>query len=117
MKKPLPKLLKEAQKYFNAYIRKRDSTKGCISCGGKVDHAGHYFNQGQHSALRFDEANVHGQCISCNCYKHGNLIEYGLGIINRYGPMYHLDLLAKSRGNKVKKWSRDELESLINKYK
>ncbi len=48
---PLPKLLKKAQDKFNAHIRERDKELGCISCGNEVQQAGHYFSQGQHSAL------------------------------------------------------------------
>jgi hypothetical protein len=112
----LPKLLKKTQTVFNAYIRERDKDKGCISCGGNIQQAGHYFSQGNHSALRFDETNVHGQCIRCNMYLHGNLIEYGMGLVERYGSSYHLTLLGKSK-NKLKKWTRQELEEIINKYK
>jgi hypothetical protein len=113
---PLPKLLQKAQKVFNAWVRNRDRERGCISCGGNVDHAGHYFNQGQHSGLRFDETNVHGQCAGCNLFKHGNLIEYGMGIVNRYGAVYHIVLLDKSRTNKIRKWTRSELEDIISQY-
>ena len=113
---PLPKLLKKAEKVFNAWVRERDRDKGCISCGGNVDHAGHYFSMGHHSALRFSEDNVHGQCVRCNVFLHGNLIEYGQGIIKRYGVPTHFGLLNKSR-NAVKKWSREELEAIIKIYK
>ena len=112
---PLPKLLKKAQVVFNNWIRERDRDKGCISCGGKVEQAGHYFNQGQHSSLRFDEMNVNGQCVRCNLFLHGNLIEYGQGIIKRYGPLEHYLLIIKSR-NRIKKWTRDELNEIIKIY-
>lgn len=113
---PLPKLLKKAQIVFNAWIRERDKDRGCISCGGKVQQAGHYFSQGAHSSLRFDEINVNGQCIRCNLFLHGNLIQYGVGIIDKHGPMTHIDLLARSR-SPLKKWTRDELNEIISKYK
>ena len=74
--KTIPQLTKKAQEVFNKWIRERDKDLGCISCGGSVDHAGHYFSVGQHSALRFHEDNVHGQCIGCNNFKHGNLAHY-----------------------------------------
>lgn len=73
------------QKIFNTYIRLRDQYEPCISCGKtlvqKYD-AGHYFNAGGHPALRFDEDNVHGQCVRCNRDLHGNLIEYRDGLCN-----------------------------------
>ncbi len=79
---PLPKLLKKAQDKFNAHIRERDKELGCISCGAEVQQAGHYFSQGQYSALRFalphdiGYFNTNGQCIRCNMYLSGNLIKY-----------------------------------------
>jgi len=113
---PLPRLLKKAQEVFNAFIRARDISKGCISCGGVVQEAGHYFSQGHHSALRFNEVNTNGQCTRCNCFLHGNLINYRSGLIARYGESKVL-LLESSARNKVKKWSRVELEAVIKIYK
>lgn len=112
----IQKLIKKAEKVFNAWVRNRDKDKGCISCGGSVDHAGHYFSAGSYSAMRFDETNVHGQCIGCNTFRHGNLIEYGLGIIKRYGKKYHEELIIKSRNGRLHKWDSQELELIIKKY-
>ncbi len=115
MKKPtpLPKLLKKAQEVFNAWIRERDRDAGCISCGGRVDHAGHYFAQGSHSALRFDERNVNGQCVGCNTYKHGNLIYYRHGLVAKIGEAAVEELEKEAISKPVKKWSREELEWII----
>jgi len=114
---PLPKLLAKAQIVFNAWIRIRDQNAGCISCGGEVQQAGHYYSQGHHSALRFDERNVHGQTVRCNCFLHGNLINYRKGLVKRYGEKYVLDLEKDAETNPIKKWSRIELEEILNKYK
>tara|TARA_R110000868_G_scaffold326607_1_gene587619 strand:- start:472 stop:822 length:351 start_codon:yes stop_codon:yes gene_type:complete len=116
MKTTLPKLKKKAQDKFNAWIRNRDKDKGCISCGASIDHAGHYFSAGHHSALTMDEMNVHGQCLRCNNFLHGNLIKYRMGLISRYGESHVIELESKSV-NAVKKWSRQELEEIILKYK
>lgn len=112
---PLPKLLKKAQMVFNAWIRNRDQDKGCISCGAEVQQAGHYFSQGHHSALRFNEMNTNGQCIRCNCFLHGNLINYRSGLIKRYGEQKVM-LLENSGQSKVKKWDRVELMAIIMMY-
>ena len=113
---PLPRLLKKAQDVFNAYIRARDRDKGCISCGAEVQEAGHYFSQGHHSALRYNEVNTNGQCTRCNKFLHGNLIHYRSGLINRYGEPRVLHLESSARRS-VKKWSRTELEAIIQCYK
>jgi hypothetical protein len=112
---PLPKLLQKAQLVFNAFIRERDKDKGCISCGSEVTQAGHYFSAGHHSGLRFNEMNTNGQCTRCNCFLSGNLIKYRSGLIKRYseGKVILLEVTA----NKVKKWSRFELELIIQEYK
>lgn len=114
---PLPRLLKKAQDVFNAFIRNRDRDKGCISCGGEVQQAGHYFSQGHHSSLRFNEMNVHGQCIKCNCYLHGNLINYRKGLIRRYGEIAVNKLEESAELNRVKKYGRLELEWIGVNYK
>lgn len=105
-----------AQKVFNLFIRNRDQDKGCISCGDEVTQAGHYFNAGHYTALRFNEMNVHGQCTRCNCFLHGNLIAYRQGLINRYKEKNVL-LLESAARHSVKKWSKTELQWIIENYK
>lgn len=113
----LPQLLKKAQKVFNEYIRERDKANGCISayCRGEVEHAGHYFSQGHHSALRFDTINVNGCCARCNTFLSGNLIRYRQGLVMKYGEDKVRILESASR--RVKKWSRPELLAIIDHYK
>ena len=114
---PLPKLLSKAQVVFNAWIRARDHHLGCISCSASVDHAGHYLSQGHHSALRFAEHNVNGQCVKCNTYLHGNLINYRKGLLRRYGSQV-VEMLENYSDRRIAyKWGRDELELIISKYK
>jgi hypothetical protein len=114
---PLPKLLKKAQEVFNKWIRNRDQNFGCISCGGQVEQAGHYFSQGHHSALRFDELNTNGQCVRCNMYLSGNLIKYRQGLVKRYGAK-RVEMLEQNADlRKAWKWTRIELEQIIKKYK
>jgi len=114
---PLPKLLAKAQIVFNRWIRFRDKDKGCISCGSQITEAGHYYSQGHHSALRFNEVNVNSQCTRCNKWMHGNLINYRHGLVKRYSQT-EIDLLdSVGTRNAAKKWSRVELEIIIEKYK
>ena len=109
--------LKIAQQVFNAYIRKRDEGLPCISCGNepKKANAGHYFSQGGHSNVRFDEDNVHLQCEHCNSYLSGNLLNYQIGIEKRIGCERLLELHA--RAHIVKKWTIDECKEIIETYK
>ena len=114
--KSIPKLLAEAQKVFNKFIRERDKDNGCISCPtGRVEHASHYLSQGHHGHLRFNEINVNGSCLRCNKFLHGNLISYRSGLIKKVGEQKVL--LLESQAHSVKKWSRIELETIIKMYK
>ena len=113
----LPKQIAKTQKVFNTYIRLRDQEKGCVSCKSyKVDHASHYYAAGKYTALRFNESNVHGACISCNYFKHGNLIPYRVNLEKRLGKKT-LELLDGIAERSVKKWSITELQMIEIEYK
>ena len=59
-KKTLPKLKKECQVVFNAFIRERDKDLPCISCGRKLGlQAGHYYPTQGYDGLRFDSFMEH----------------------------------------------------------
>ena len=110
--------MKEAQKVFNQYIRLRDKHKPCVSCGQKLGSkydAGHYFSSGGHKAVTFNEDNVHGQCVACNQYKHGNLLNYQIGIEKRIGAYKLLQL--HEQAHETRKYSSDELQEIIKTYK
>lgn len=110
------KWIAEAQQAFNAWIRLRDSIRGCISCGtfaGKRN-AGHYLSTGARPELRFDEANVHLQCERCNTYLHGNLIAYRIALLERIGA----DGVARLEGPwPVRKYRVDELRAIRDDYR
>jgi hypothetical protein len=83
---------REAQTAFNAYIRFRDTTYGCISCGNNPERklggtmdAGHYRSRGAAQHLAFHLHNCHAQCVRCNQYLSGNIVEYRKGLIDRIG--------------------------------
>lgn len=123
----LQRLLNKCQKVFNEYIRKRDLNGTdyfkCISCGGIKDksmlNAGHYYNVGHFDGLRFDEDNCFSQCIQCNKFLHGNLIEYSKNLPLKIGAERFnlLEIKAgvyKRTGNK---WSRFDIEYRIKELK
>ena len=110
--------VKIAQKSFNSYVRERDRGKLCISCNkllnAKFD-AGHCFPAGHYPNIRFDEDNVHGQCVECNQHKHGNQAEYLLRLPARIGQE-KVDELVK-RKDESNKLSIPELQELVKEYK
>jgi hypothetical protein len=80
--------LKEAQRWFNLFIRLRDKNEPCISCGRHHQgqyHAGHYRTVGSSPELRFNELNCHKQCQPCNAYLSGNIIKYRQSLIEKIG--------------------------------
>jgi len=118
----IPKLTAKAQKIFNAYIRQRDSDNGyftCISCGQTKEvsqmDAGHYVPVKGSSALRFDEYNVNGECKACNGFDQFHLIGYRRNLIDKVGERKVMELEHQHR--LIKKWSRTELNEIIERYK
>lgn len=109
--------IKEAQIAFNAYIRERDRDLPCISCGryhtGAYD-AGHYRSVGAAPQLRFDERNVHKQCVPCNQHKSGNAIEYRIGLRKRIGDS-SVELLEAN--NAIKRWTIEDAKEIKATYK
>ena len=79
--------LKEAQVIFNRFIRMRDAHLPCVSCGQHRNSydAGHYRSVGAAPQLRFNEDNVHKQCVHCNQHKSGNAIDYRINLVKRIG--------------------------------
>lgn len=109
----------KARAACHSFVRLRDSR--CISCDkeltGKYD-AGHYFNSNDYPALRYDERNIHAQCPRCNSakMKGGNLLEYRMGLTERYGEAFVQELEALSR-SASKKWTIPELKQIEQYYK
>ena len=116
--KSIPQLKKSVQRVFNKYIRERDKFKPCISCGVTSQdnwQAGHFWAMGPNGALRYNEDNCHKQCVSCNTFKSGNLLEYRLGLIRRIG-IDRVNALDELRHD-IHKFTREELEELLQEYK
>jgi len=112
--------IKIAQATFNTYIRLNDKIlkNPCMSCrnqlGTKYD-AGHFYNANNHWNLRFDERNVHSQCVYCNRHLHGNLLEYRKQLEFYYGTTW-LNELEKD-AKKTRKFTIDEVKEINETYK
>jgi hypothetical protein len=111
--------LKEAQSWFNKYIRLRDAGKPCISCdkpdnGQHQRHASHYRSVGACSSLRYDENNVHASCMTCNTHLSGNIREYTPRLIQKIGQA---ELERLQCAPKLKAWTIDDLKEIIKAYK
>lgn len=110
--------IKMFQVVFNAYIRKRDADKPCISCGTTANvkyDAGHFYPT-TYQYLRFNEDNVHKQCSNnCNLHKHGNFQEYAPRLEERIG-FERVQKLHNDRHKRLE-LSIPELKELIKEYK
>lgn len=120
---PLKVLKRDAWQSFARYIRKRDPH--CVTCliDGKfvlTDHAGHYRHNSERNqslggnALWYDTININGQCVGCNTYKSGNLEPYARYLEHKHGTGI-LQVISKKYFT-YKKWTREELETLILHY-
>jgi len=112
----IPKLTKKAQIIFNEFIRLRDHGQVCISCRkvAKKENAGHYFSAGHHGNIRFDELNVHLQCEPCNNNLSGNPHQYRIHLKKKIGDDQYV--LLEQRAYLTKKWTREELNEIIDTY-
>ena len=101
--KPLKPKIDDEQARINKIVRERDAGKPCISCGviGKTLEAGHFISKNKCKALRYDERNIHGQCLNCNRILHGNYAEYRLGLISRFSIEY-VEILEEIERNERK---------------
>jgi hypothetical protein len=113
----LSELKKILQKKVNAYIRQRDAGQPCISCGRDCGPAqcGHYIAQGSSGALRYNFDNLNLQGAGCNLYKHGNLIDYRIGLVKKIG-LKRVEYLEEHRHD-IKKWTREELKLIEESLK
>jgi hypothetical protein len=129
-KPSIAKLKKKCWSFFSRYIRLRDSLKTmgvpdrckCCTCGGIFEtwhgsciQAGHFAPASHHSSVYFYPKAVHGQCPRCNKWLNGNWPKYLEFMQKEYGQQT-IDFILKER-NFVHKWTRDELELIIDKAK
>jgi hypothetical protein len=102
----------DTQKAVNAKIRARDAGKPCISCNAPWSptfQAGHYRSRGAAKNLALDERNIHGQCVQCNLHRHGNGIDFRIGLIGRYGVLF---VEAIEADNQPRHHSIDDLKAI-----
>ena len=114
--------LVDAQRAFNAFIRRRDQMKGypCISSGRPLDwsgngvDAGHYRSVGSAPHLRFNEDNCHRQCAPCNNHLSGNLTAYRPALIAKIGQARFDALMGP---HELPKWKRDDYIRIRDEYR
>lgn len=75
-------------RYEGAKKKKGEWVNTCVTCGIELPcnktNGGHFIPRGC-LPYRWDEKNVHCQCVRCNLYKNGAYIEYSLWFSKTYG--------------------------------
>jgi hypothetical protein len=121
----VPHWTKKAQKAFNRFIRLRDAKLPCVSCNKHASYSsysatgsgwdcGHYRSVGSCSELRFCELNAHKQCVKCNQYKSGNVVEYRIELARRIGAA-QLEWLEGP--HELNRYRVEDLKEIEAKYK
>lgn len=140
-KKPLPKLLKEADIWFSKYVRLRDCEERedgwygtCITCSktGRVAYIedgtmkftrgwnlGHFVGRGTY-ATRLNEFNCNLQCaFRCNNMRSGEYEKYRVALQEKYGTEIpsELEQIARQQPAHSYRFSREELLQVIHDAK
>lgn len=113
---------------FSKYIRLRDSlhvnpgsTIKCVTCGSyvaiKKSQAGH-FQSRKYKNIKYDEMNVHAQCIGCNNWGGGEQDIHAQYILKHYGQE-ELDRLRNARyqHGAMKAYTLSEIVGIQNNFK
>lgn len=114
------KAKKMAWKAVGDYIKARDGFQ-CFTCGTQLKphtmqcHTGHFIRASAGNATYFLEENLHCQCARCNVWLNGNMVEYTLRMIDKYGQT-KVEWL-RQESHKIKKFSVPELLALAETYK
>lgn len=109
----------EAKKSFQKWVRQRDDSLPCISCGTYETmrwDGGHLFKAEIFSGVIFDERNTNRQCIKCNTVLNGNEAEYSIRLKERIGTVEFLKLQIKAMETRYYKYTKEELIEIKNKY-
>lgn len=113
---------KKLDKVFSEYIRLSEANDDgfcrCVTCG-KYHHwtkiqNGHYMSR-RFMATRYSVMNCHPQCVACNVMQHGNIPQYRIYLVKRYGEERVKQLEAAAL-TQTKKFTDYEYKELIDYY-
>ena len=109
---------KDLQKAIRMEAADEQGNCRCVTCGKrdhyKKMHGGH-FVPGRRMSVLFIERNIHPQCVHCNTFLSGNLMEYERLMVKTYGQ----DVVDEIRAakNRTVTFSRHELADMRDEYK
>ena len=113
-------LKKTAWKLMSEYTRRKvcdwREIGRCITCGTSIHwkeaNAGHFIHR---DCLDFDFRNINFQCVRCNKYLGGNLVNYTLWMLDKYGKKTVEEL--KKISNQPRYFTVRELKEIIEDLK
>ena len=117
-KKPIrSKLIKKLDVVFSQWVRLSNADHSgyctCVTCEKRFHwkeiQAGHFMSR-KHYSTRWDENNVHPQCVACNVYRAGEQYKYSVFL----GQFQAEELYLKSQ--ELVKYTNVELEEMIEDY-
>lgn len=101
---------------FSRWVRIKSGGK-CFTCENfqpwKEMNASHFI----HGKLDFDEMNINACCVRCNKWLSGNLGEYAIRLIKKYGLKAVDDLKLRASRAVVEKRTVEEYLEIERKYK
>jgi len=122
----ISKLKKKLDIPFSKYIRLKETDGGkqgrCITCGRtknfKELDAGHFISRNWYRT-RWDERNVHIQCIQCNRFVGGEIDEYFLWMVDKYGRKEVEEMINRKHDVFLleRKWLEEQIEIYKEKVK
>lgn len=120
-KTPLELAKEELMELAKKFIKLRDGPT-CWTCGkkglvGSDFQGGHFIRDSVGGViLRYDENNIHPQCMSCNIFKGGNEGEYTMKMLDEYGKEFVEEMFRLKHQAKTK-WSLQDYKEKIEYYK
>lgn len=94
----------------------------CVTCGKTVEcdkaNGGHFIPR-TCQALRWDERNVHCQCVYCNLYKNGAYIDYSQWFIKHYGEKMfdnYIEIFHRWQSGRIPTIKINELRDLHDQW-
>ena len=117
-----PKVLKkELDRVFSIYIRQRASDPQgniiCVACYRTLpwqEAQNMHYNGRAKMNTRWDEENCYAGCMRCNVFLNGNYPAFTRYLLDLKGEEWLKNLIRK--GEQVRKWTPEDLKTLISKY-
>lgn len=116
------KLRQTCARYEGAKKKNGVWVNKCVTCGQTVRcdkaNGGHWIPRGC-LLFRWDEKNVHCQCVGCNLYKNGAYIEYSKWFLEKFGKDTfdrYVDGYKESKAGKIPPFKMNELRGIYDHW-